>query len=88
MQNFVSLSNTYELPNRSPYWVQGWSREDEIPWPHQNGRKKALSLVRLQVDVEPMPRILGIRQEYTLDETPVFYRTPWTHIFIHMGNLV
>lgn len=51
-------------------------------------KKKALSLVRLQVDVEPMPRILGVRQEYTLDETPVFYRTPWTYIFIHMGNLV
>lgn len=39
-------------------------------------------LVRVSVDLEPILVKVGVRQEYTLDGTPVHHQAPCIHIHI------
>lgn len=44
-------------------------------------------MVSATVDLEPRPGTLGVRPEYTLNETPVYCSTPCTHTHTHTSSV-
>lgn len=54
---------------------------------HSFNSSRCFILVRVTMDLKPIPKTLDVRQEYILDETAVHCKALLTYIFTNRDNL-